>query len=233
MAPDISRVIAKIREAGLATEAWPEALQSLTDTLGVVGAACIVSNKRTKCVDWVCFSGLSADFQSAYIDHYALLDPYTPLLNDTLNWTKLSESLSQSLLRRSERYNDFVLACGVRDILGARLVDTPSHFAIFGLHQQIGRIFGDQTASIMDDVAGPLASATLRHVESLFSHSPDEAHTRIIGDGARNFSTSGMAGNTWTKPVEYFQLTRARLRMPGSSLRKSGKTEIGTASLFP
>ena len=51
MAPDISRVIAKIHEAGLATEAWPEALQSLTDTLGVVGAACIVSNKRTKSVD--------------------------------------------------------------------------------------------------------------------------------------------------------------------------------------
>jgi hypothetical protein len=46
MPPEISRVIAKIHEAGLAHEAWPGALKSLTDALGVAGAAYIVSNKR-------------------------------------------------------------------------------------------------------------------------------------------------------------------------------------------
>ena len=42
-------------------------------------------------------------------------------------------------MRRSEWYNDFVLACGVRDIVGTRLFETPSYRVIFGLHQQIGR----------------------------------------------------------------------------------------------
>jgi hypothetical protein len=187
MPPDISRVVAKIREAGLVYGAWLEALKSLTDALGVAGAACIVSNKRAKRVDWVCFSGLSAEFQPAYINHYAPLDPFTPLLNGGRNWKKLSESISEPLLRRSEWYNDFVLACGVRDILGARLVDTPSHFVIFGLHQQIGRGFGDRTAAIMDDVAGALVSATLRHVENLFGLAPDDIGEENVAEGARYY----------------------------------------------
>jgi hypothetical protein len=75
MPPDISRVVAKIHEAGLVHGAWLEALKSLTDALGVAGAACIVSNKRAKRLDWVCFSGLSAEFRPAYI-------------NTTLRWTR-------------------------------------------------------------------------------------------------------------------------------------------------
>jgi hypothetical protein len=115
------------------------------------------------------------------------LDPFTPLLNGVRNWKKLSESISEPLLRRSEWYNDFVLACGVRDILGARLVDTPSHSAIFGLHQQIGRGFGDRTASIMDDVAGALVSATLRHVENLFGPAPDDIGAENVAEAARYY----------------------------------------------
>ena len=76
MPSDTSRLIDKIRDAGLAPDAWPEALKSLTDALGVTGAACIIFNRRTGNVDWVCFSGLSAEFQSAYINHYAPLDPF-------------------------------------------------------------------------------------------------------------------------------------------------------------
>jgi hypothetical protein len=107
-------------------------MESLTDALSVAGAACIISNKRTGRVDWVCFSGLTADFQSDYVNHYAQLDPFTPLLSVDLGWTKLSECLPDAVLRKSEWYNDFVLCCGVSDILGARLVETPSHFATFG-----------------------------------------------------------------------------------------------------
>jgi hypothetical protein len=172
--PDISRLVDKIHDAGLAAEAWPEALTSLTDALGVGGAASIIFNKRTSRVDWVCFSGLSATFQSDYVNHYAPLDPFSPLLNVTPGWTKLSECLPDAALRRSAWYSDFVLTCGVRDILGTRLVDTPSHFVIFGLHQQIGRRFGDQVAPILDQVGGALGAATLRHVERLFGPAPDD-----------------------------------------------------------
>ena len=40
-------------------DAWPEALQSLSDAVGVAGAAYIAFNKITGRVDWACFSGLS------------------------------------------------------------------------------------------------------------------------------------------------------------------------------
>jgi len=183
MPPDLSRLIAKIRDAGVALDAWSETMKLLTDALGVAGAACIISNKRTGRVDWVCFSGLSADFRSDYVNHYAQLDPFTPLLSVDLGWTKLSECLPDAVLRKSEWYNDFVLCCGVRDILGARLVETPSHFATFGFHQQIGRRFSDMTAAILKDVAGPLGWATMRHIDRLFGPTPGETESNIIANG--------------------------------------------------
>src|SRR4030081_605478 len=91
MPPEISRVIAKIHDAGLAPDAWPETLKALTDAMGVAGAAYIVSSKTASRVDWVCFSGLSAEFQLEYINHYAPLDPFSPLLKVAPGWTKLSE----------------------------------------------------------------------------------------------------------------------------------------------
>ncbi|MGZ3282628.1 MAG: hypothetical protein ACXU9A_08230, partial [Xanthobacteraceae bacterium] len=106
--------MSKLHNAGLAADAWPEALQSLSDAVGVAGAAYITFNKITGRVDWACFSGPSEGAKPEYVRHYAALDPYSPLLD--ASWMKLSECLPDALLRRSEWYNDFVLACGVRDI---------------------------------------------------------------------------------------------------------------------
>ena len=113
MRPDFSRLVGKISEAGFAPEAWPEFLESLTGALGVAGAACIIANKKTRRVDWVCFSGLSAEFRSDYVNYYAALDPFSPLLNIDVGWMRLSESLPDTILRKSEWYNDFVLSCPV------------------------------------------------------------------------------------------------------------------------
>jgi hypothetical protein len=187
MPVDVTRLIAKVHDAGLTPDAWPEALEALTDATGIAGAACIAFNKATGRVDWVRLSGLSAAFESKYLNHYAPLDPFSPLLNVEPGWGKLSECLPASVLARSEWYNDFVLACGVRDIVGTRLVETPSHFAIFGLHQQIGRRFGDETASILDQLTPALNSATLTHLENLFGAEPDDNHTKITTEGARYY----------------------------------------------
>jgi hypothetical protein len=187
MRPEITRLIAKIQDAGRTTEAWPDALKSLTDVLGIAGAACIISNKRTMRAEWVCFSGLSAEFQYDYIDRYAPLDPYAPLLNVAHGWTKLSECLTDSFLRNNEWYNDFVLACGVRDILGRRLADTPSHSVVFNLHQQIGRHFGVKTELILEKITEPLGSAALQHLELLFEQSRGGTDVEGIADGARYY----------------------------------------------
>jgi hypothetical protein len=87
----------KIRDSQRAAEAWPEALKSMT---GALGAACIVANKNSNSVDWVCFSGLGECFKSEYVDHFAPLDPFLPHLNVARRWIKLSDCLPQSLLRQ-------------------------------------------------------------------------------------------------------------------------------------
>ena len=68
MSVDVSRLIAKVHDAGLTPDAWPEALKALTDALGIAGAACIVFSKATGRVDWVRLAGLSAAFESKYIN---------------------------------------------------------------------------------------------------------------------------------------------------------------------
>jgi hypothetical protein len=155
MSHDLSRVVANIRESERAAEAWPEALKSMTEALAAAGAACIVANKSSKSADWVCFSGLSERFTSNYVDHFASLDPFLSHLNVARRWIKLSDCLPHSLLRQSEWYNDFVLACGVRDILGARLIETRSHLVYVGVHQQSWRRCraGDERADLALEVS--------------------------------------------------------------------------------
>jgi hypothetical protein len=99
---DLSRLMSKLHDAGLAADAWSEALQSLSDAVGLAGAAYITFNKITGRVDWACFSGLSEGAKPEYVRRYAALDPYSPLLD--ASWMKLSECLPDALLRRSEWY---------------------------------------------------------------------------------------------------------------------------------
>jgi hypothetical protein len=165
MRSQLSRLLATITDTALAGEGWPHVLNSLIQALRVPGAAYIVRDKTTDRVDWACFCGLSAEFKSDYVSQFAALDPYSPLLDDT--WTKLSECLPGALLRKCEWYNDFVLRCGVRDILATRLVETASHSAILGIHQRIGRTFADETASVLGHLSKPLKRAALCHVEQL------------------------------------------------------------------
>jgi hypothetical protein len=61
------QLTAKIHEAESSPDAWPDALASLTDALGIGGAACIVFNKKSNSADWVCFSGLSAALETRYM----------------------------------------------------------------------------------------------------------------------------------------------------------------------
>lgn len=187
MSADITRVSAKVRDAEIAPEAWPEALRSLTDALGAGGAACIIANKKTKGADWVCFSGLSEGFDSRYIERYARLDPYIPFLNVSSRWITLSECLPQPLLRRSEWYNDFVLSCGVSDMLGIRLVETPSHCVYVGIHQQIGRRFRFGIRSRLEELGTFFKSAVLRQVERTFGATDGSPDTKEFSGGTRYY----------------------------------------------
>jgi hypothetical protein len=100
---------------------------------------------------------------------------------------KLSECFPDPILRSSEWYNDFVLACGVRDILGARLVDTPVYHVIFGIHLQIGRSFPARLDSLIELATDPLRRAAGRNVERLRSTigTRHEPATEISADSSR------------------------------------------------
>lgn len=67
--------------------------------------------------------------------------------------------------RKKRRYNDFVLACGIRDALGTQPVYTPSHAALFDLHRQIGRSVAKDATSILGAVTDTLSTAMQRHME--------------------------------------------------------------------
>jgi hypothetical protein len=181
----MSTLVSALQDAAASREAWPDALKALTEAAGVAGAALIISNKNVGNVEEACFFGLSAEFKSDYIRHYAALDPYSPLLDG--GWKKLSECFSDPVLRSSEWYNDFVLACGVRDILGARLVNTPDYRVIFGLHQQIGRSIPARLESLVELVTDPLRRAAEHTIERLHSTigARHEPAAELSADGSR------------------------------------------------
>ena len=185
MPVDVSRLIAKVHDAGLTPDAWPEALKALTDALGIAGAACIAFNKATGRVDWVRLSGLSAAFESKYINHYAPLDPFSPLLNVEPGWRKLSECLPASVLARSEqrfrtglRRPRYRRDSPRRDPIPLRHL-RPSSANRAPLRRRNRVNFGSADAR--------LNSATLRHLENLFGAERDENHTKITTEGARYY----------------------------------------------
>lgn len=181
----MSTLVSALQDAAASREAWPDALKALTEAAGVAGAAVIISNKNAGNVETAWFVGVSAEFKSDYIRHYAAIDPYSPLLDGS--WKKLSECFPDPVLRRSEWYNDFVLACGVRDILGARLVDTRDYHVVFGIHQQIGRSFPARLDSLIELVTNPLRQAaghTIEHLRSTIGARHEPA-AELSADGSR------------------------------------------------
>ena len=63
----MSSLVARLHNAAVTPEAWPDALTALTDAAGVAGAALIIFNKNSGKVDEAHFCGLSAGFKSDYV----------------------------------------------------------------------------------------------------------------------------------------------------------------------
>ena len=157
----LNRIVSQIHDAALEPRLWPAVLQSLTDATGAIGAAYIVRNTQTGRVDWANFSGPSTEFRSDYVTHFSALDPFPGLFEgNEATWMRLSESLPAQALRQSGWYNDFVLKCGVGEIVGAQISNTGSHTVVFGIHEAIGgKPLRPQLAKRVDELLEPLAKA--------------------------------------------------------------------------
>lgn len=162
-----ARVVAQLYDAALAPDLWPTALQSLTECVGAIGACYIIRNKQTGGVDWVIFSGPCAELKPDYVGYYSRLDPYTPIFDDapTGNWMRLSKSLPEAVLHSNEWYNDFVVKCGIDDILGVKLRDGRARVTDFGIHWGPGQTrFASQRARLRQLVE-PLSRVARLHAE--------------------------------------------------------------------
>jgi len=132
------RAIASIYDAALAPELWPAALKCVSEALGAAGAAYLVENRRTGHVEWASQMGPADNLTGQYLAYYSNIDPYRPMHDAAPagSWLRLSTLLPRSTLSKDEWYNDFVLRCGVADVLGARLFKNSSHITILGVHQE-------------------------------------------------------------------------------------------------
>jgi DNA-binding CsgD family transcriptional regulator len=137
----LRRIEAAISDAALDPDQWSVALQLVTRATDTVGAAVIVRDNRTNSAQWVNFVGESAELAAPYIDYYSKLDRYSIFLEQSPSnrLIRLSEAIPQSDLRTDEWYNDFVLKCGVGDLVGSRIHGSDSHTVLLGIHEGIGR----------------------------------------------------------------------------------------------
>lgn len=152
----------------LAPEAWPEALGGVTEALGAVGAAYILSNKSSGEVEWASFPGPAPSANLITSGRTRLSAPFRPLCHaaPSGSWVKLSDRLPKSTLGADEWYNDFVLKCGVGDILGARLFENETHAAIVGIHFGVFQSrSGPPDTGLLKELLRALSQAARLHVE--------------------------------------------------------------------
>jgi DNA-binding CsgD family transcriptional regulator/PAS domain-containing protein len=169
MGSDASRGrISSIHDAALVPDLWPSALQSVMDDAGAVGARYSVFNKRTKRVEWLSQSGTLVGREGDYFSYYQALDRYRPIL-ETLpaaRWLQISECLPETVLRRDEWYNDYLLKAGIDDALSARLFESPSHIVVFGVSHGIDQApFTRAGIAALQALLQPLANAARLQVE--------------------------------------------------------------------
>jgi PAS domain-containing protein len=140
----------------------------VAEAVGVVGAAHIIRSKQTGQAEWISLSGPTAEFKAEYVTHYSALDPYAAVIEAAPrgSWLQLSERLPKTVLCRNEWYNEFVLRCGLGDMLGAWLFESRSHRVIFGLHQDAEQApFAPVPAARLQELLDEVGKAARLHYQ--------------------------------------------------------------------
>jgi DNA-binding CsgD family transcriptional regulator/PAS domain-containing protein len=162
------RAISSIYDAALMPNLWPAALDLAVDSVGGVGAAYYVWNKRTGQVEWLSMSGPLANTTADYASYYYALDPYRPMFETVPSGRLLGvrECVPEALLRRNEWYNDYLLKGGIDDGVGARLFANRSHVVYFGIHHGTDQPpFATDRAAALQALVRPLRQAARLCVE--------------------------------------------------------------------
>lgn len=162
------RTISSIYDAALVPDLWPAALQSLMDEAGAVGAGYSVFDKRTERVEWLSQLGPLIGREADYFNYYHALDHYRPMIEalPAERWLRISECLSETVLRRDEWYNDYLLKAGIDDAVAVRLFESASHIGVFGVSHGTDRApFTAAGIAAVQELLEPLAKAARLHTE--------------------------------------------------------------------
>jgi DNA-binding CsgD family transcriptional regulator len=166
-ADPFTRAIWGISEAALAPDRWPAALRSITEVVGATGSNYLFLSKRTGDVEWASSAGSSVDVDD-YNNYYAARDPYRPMLDAAPHGSlvQVSKCLPESLLRRDEWYNDFLLKAGIRDVVGVRLFESASHTVVFAVMHGIYQAPSSAVGAVrLQELLEPLSNAARLHAE--------------------------------------------------------------------
>src|ERR1700731_4946219 len=162
------RTISSVYDAALVPDLWPAALQSVMDEVGAVGAHYGVFNTRTESAEWLSQSGPLVELEADYLSYYHALDRHRPMIAAVPvgRWLRISECLPETVLRRHEWYNDYLLRAGIDDALSAPLFESASHIAVFGVSHGIDRApFTAAGTAALQELLEPLAKAARLHTE--------------------------------------------------------------------
>ena len=162
------RTISSVYDAALVPDLWPAALQSVMDEVGAVGAHYGVFNTRTESAEWLSQSGPLVELEADYLSYYHALDRHRPMIAAVPvgRWLRISECLPETVLRRDEWYNDYLLRAGIDDALGVRLFENASHAVLFGVTHGIDQApFTVTGIAAIQGLLEPLAKLARLHIE--------------------------------------------------------------------
>jgi DNA-binding CsgD family transcriptional regulator len=134
---DLLAAIEAVHAAGLDAERWPEALGSVTQLIGGVGAAFEVIDKATSRHTQFYHAGLPPADQPAYLDHYAKLSPRLAFglrqRASVVTWDY--QFIEEAAIDRSPFYMEFLSGMDCRYFVAAAVADDPTTFAGIGVQR--------------------------------------------------------------------------------------------------
>jgi DNA-binding CsgD family transcriptional regulator/PAS domain-containing protein len=134
------KVVSTIYEAVLDEPLTAAALQAVAEYVSASSASYLIVNKLTRQVSSVTRWGSFTGSRSEYLAYFSKIDRFRAILEEAEcgKLFRLSDCLSQSVLRHDEWYNDYILKGGACDVLGTKLSESRSHMVIAGFHRAVG-----------------------------------------------------------------------------------------------
>ncbi len=125
-----------------APDGWPGAMACMAHRFGTESSAILFADTQDRSQTLILSHGPTADEKNkrAYEEYYSFIDPVIPLAAKSRAGDVMiaSEIWAPAQMRGNEFYADYFSKLGLRDCLGAILMNEPGRFAAVALHRSAG-----------------------------------------------------------------------------------------------